>query len=192
MLFWSASEWVGYSSERLRALNSGASRFKDNWTGFLMILAVLLDLASLGFSWWGIQIVPAGTSFNWGPYWSLPSSTSQIIEFNPGLIDQRFQVNSSLMIGMVLFSAFLAGLAIFWKRRGVLMSALVASVVTDLIFLGDVSIAIGSNCGGSSSSGETCLSGFVGSGLGGGGSYVVWGFQFGFFLFVASGICSAL
>lgn len=162
------------------------TRLKANSISIFAAFSALMGLVSLGLPWWGIQIVPAGTEFKWGLY-SGPSPPS-IVYFNPDRITQILQVNYSFVVGLVVLSILLAGVAASWKRAATLLIALIVSFVTDLVFLADIGQAIDASCQQTAGAGASCISGLVGSGSAGVGSNITWGFQSGFYVFVGSGI----
>jgi hypothetical protein len=162
------------------------TRLKVHSIRLFAAISALAGLVSLGLPWWGIQVVPAGTKFNWGLY-SGPSPPS-IVYFNPDRITQILQLNHSFVVGLVVLSILLAGVAASWKRGAALLIALVLSFVTDLVFLADIGQAIDASCQQTVGNGASCISGLVGSSSGGVGSTVTWGFESGFYVFVGSGV----
>ncbi len=147
------------------------------------ILAAILTLASLGLSWWGIDVHFSGT-LTWGPLVASSPSPGTVF-FDPDKLSTGFLFYGQLMVLLVLGTSVLAGLGSFLKSRIVLATGLVLSILTALLFLVDVNFAVGQACAGFQPPPVDCISGLSGSGAVS-GSTVNWGFQSGYYLFLVS------
>jgi len=92
-----------------------------------------------------------------------------------------------LMTGLVLLTALVTAVGTLLRRGLVLAISLILSTVTVLAFIGNIGNALNSECQGTLVEGGSCISGIVGRGTSG-LNIVTWGFDPGFYTFIASSI----
>jgi hypothetical protein len=151
------------------------------WSG----LSVLLSLISLALPWWGIDITVTAP-ITWGPF-SGPLAQLPQVTFSLDRLDQSISGNFIFITSLVVLTSLLAGVGSYLKRWSILTVALLSSLVTDLFFVADIAYALSVECAQTNVAPTSCISGLVGQGYAG-TQYASWGFQAGFFSFVASGI----
>ena len=148
-------------------------------------LSVLLSLTSLALPWWGIDITVTAP-ITWGPF-SGPFAQLPQVTFFFDRLDQSISGNFTIITSLVVLTSLLAGVGSYLKRWSILTVALLSSLVTDLFFVADIAYALSVECAQTNVAPASCISGLVGQGYTG-TRYASWGFQAGFFSFVASGI----
>lgn len=146
-------------------------------------LSVLASLASLTLPWWGITLGLPAYSASWGLFFG-PHSPSYVTWFQDR-IDALLAPNYSLMTGLVLVTALSTALGTILKRLPILVISVIISLTTVLAFLIDVGIALARECDQVGGLTVPCISGFIGEGASG-SNLVTWGFQAGFYTFIAS------
>jgi hypothetical protein len=151
-------------------------------------LSILVALVSLALPWWGVTVGPYTTSSSWGLFFGpqSPQQQTNLIFFQDRL-DTALATNYSLMTGLVLLTSVVTAIGAILRRRLILLISLILSIVAVLEFLGDVANAVNSECARTLVMGASCISGLVGQGSSG-LSIVTWGFQAGFYTFIASTI----
>jgi hypothetical protein len=147
-------------------------------------LSALLSLTSLALPWWGIDLTVS--PITWGPF-SGPLSQLPQVTFSLNQLDQSISGNFAIITSLVILTSVLTSAGSYLKRRPILAIALVSSLVTGLLFVADIVYALSVACTQTLVAPPPCISGLVGQGYDG-TRYVSWGFQIGFYSFVASGI----
>jgi hypothetical protein len=149
-------------------------------------LSILVAFASLALPWWGITVGPSIASSSWGLFFgSQPQQTSVI--FLENRLDTALATNYSLMTGLVLLTSLITAMGAILRRQLILTISLILSIITVLAFLQDVGNAVNGECARTLVMGASCISGLVGQGSSG-LNIVTWGFQAGFYTFIASTI----
>ncbi len=149
-------------------------------------LSVLVALISLALPWWGVTTSSSVDNSSWGLFFG-PQLHQTPVVFLEDRLDAAFAVNYSFMTGLVIMTALATALASLLRRALVLTTSLVISVIAILAFLGDVGSALSNECANTGTP-APCISGLVGQGISGYNSLdvVSWGFQAGFYTFIAS------
>jgi hypothetical protein len=147
-------------------------------------LSILVALVSLVLTWWGVTAVPASSS--WGLFFGPQTQQTNLIFFQDRL-DTALATNYSFMTGLVLLTSFTAAVGAILRRQIILTISLILSIIVVLAFLGDVANAVNDECAHTLVEGASCISGFVGQGSSGLNT-ITWGFQAGFYTFIASTI----
>jgi len=151
------------------------------WAG----LSIIVSMLSLVFPWWEIEI---RTSFSWGVFWGPPLSNTTPVVFFPDRLGAQFSANYSFFTALVALTILLTAIAGLLRRSLLYLIAFLSSIVTVLFFITDASYALNSECEQISIEGATCISGLVGVGRTGTGSFLFWGFKTGFYLFIGSAV----
>ncbi len=154
--------------------------------GFWGGLSVLVALVSLALPWWGVTVGPSTASSSWGLFFGPQSQQTNIVFFQDRL-DAALATNYSLMTGLVLLTSIITAIGAILSRQFVLTISFILSIITVLAFLGDVANAVNGECVQTLVEGASCISGLVGQGTSG-LNIVTWGFQAGFYTFIASTI----
>ena len=152
------------------------------WSG----LSILVALISLALPWWGVIVGPSIASSSWGLFFGPQSQQTNVVFFQDRL-DAALATNYSLMTGLVLLTSLITAIGAILRRQFMLTISLMFSIITVLSFLGDVANAVNGECVQTLVEGASCISGFVGQGTSG-LNIVTWGFQAGFYTFMASTI----
>ncbi len=152
------------------------------WSG----LSILVALISLALPWWGVTVGPSTASSSWGLFFGPQSQQTNVVFFQDRL-DAALATNYSLMTGLVLLTSLITAIGAILRRQFMLTISLMFSIITVLSFLGDVANAVNGECVQTLVEGASCISGFVGQGTSG-LNIVTWGFQAGFYTFMASTI----
>ena len=151
-------------------------------------LSALVALISLALPWWGVTIVPLSYSYSWGLLFGPHTQPQSQVIFSQDQLDKVLAANYSIMTGLIILTTLATIVSASLKRLSLLVLSLVLSIVTVLSFLGAVSIALSSECPNPAFlGGNSCMSGFVGQGAFGSNT-ILWGFQAGFYVFLASTI----
>ncbi len=145
----------------------------------------MLSLTSLALPWWGIDITVTAP-ITWGPF-SGPLSQLPQVTFSLDQLNQSISGNFAIITSLVILTSLLTGVGSYLKRRPIVTVALLSSLVTDLLFVADIAYALSMECAQTYVAPPSCISGLVGQGYYG-TQYASWGFQAGFYSFVASGI----
>src|SRR5712664_2223307 len=149
-------------------------------------LSILVALVSLSLTWWGVTVGPSTGSSSWGLFFRPQSQPTDVVFFQDRL-DTALATNYSLMTGLVLLTSLTTAIGAILRRQLILTVSLIISIITILAFLGDVANAVSGECANTDVGGASCISSLVGQG-GSGVSIVTWGFQAGFYAFIASTI----
>jgi len=149
-------------------------------------LSILVALVSLALPWWGVTVGPSTASSSWGLFFGPQSQQTSVVFFRDRL-DAALATNYSLMTGLVLLTSLITAIGAILRRQFMLTISLMFSIITVLSFLGDVANAVNGECVQTLVEGASCISGFVGQGTSG-LNIVTWGFQAGFYTFMASTI----
>lgn len=153
------------------------------WAG----LSILVALVSLALPWWGVTVGPSTASSSWGLFFG-PQSTQQTnVVFFQDRLDAALATNYSLMTGLVFLTSLITAIGAIPRRQLILTISLILSIITVLAILGDVANAVNGECAHTLVEGASCVSGLVGQGSSGVNT-VTWGFQVGFYTFIASTI----
>ncbi len=152
------------------------------WSG----LSILVALISLALPWWGVTVGPSTASSSWGLFFGPQSQQTNVVFFQNRL-DAALANSYSLMTGLVLLTSLITAIGAILRRQFMLTISLMFSIITVLSFLGDVANAVNGECVQTLVEGASCISGFVGQGTSG-LNIVTWGFQAGFYTFMASTI----
>ena len=147
-------------------------------------LSILVALVSLALLWWGVTVGPSTASSSWGLFFGPQSQQTNVVFFQDRL-DAALATNYSLMTGLVLLTSLITAIGAILRRQFILTISLIFSIITVLAFLGDVANAVNGECAQTLVEGASCISGLVGQGPSG-LNIVTWGFQAGFFTFIAS------
>ena len=147
-------------------------------------LSILVALVSLALPWWGVIVGPFTASSSWGLFFGPQSQQTNVVFFQDRL-DAALATNYSLMTGLVLLTSLITAIGAILRRQFVLTISFILSIITVLAFLGDVANAVNGECAQTLVEGASCISGLVGQGPSG-LNIVTWGFQAGFFTFIAS------
>jgi hypothetical protein len=154
--------------------------------GFWGGISILVALVSLAQPWWGVTVQPSTASSSWGLFFGPQSQRSNLVFFQDRL-DAALASNYSLMTGLVLLTTLATAIGALLRRGLVLAISLILSTITVLAFIGDVGNALSSECQGTLVESGSCISGLVGQGASG-LNIVTWGFEAGFYTFIASTI----
>ena len=173
-------------SAKPRARKSKAELLIDLLTtvGFWGGLSVLVALVSLALPWWGVTVGPSTASSSWGLFFGPQSQQTSVVFFQDRL-DAALAENYSFMTALLRLTGVTTIIGAVLKKALILKTSLILSVITILSFLGDVGSAVSGQCAGVG--GVSCISGLVGQGTSG-LNVVTWGFQAGFYAFIASTI----
>ena len=147
-------------------------------------LSILVALVSLALLWWGVTVGPSTASSSWGLFFGPQSQQTNVVFFQDRL-DAALATNYSLMTGLVLLTSLITVIGAILRPQFILTISLIFSIITVLAFLGDVANAVNGECAQTLVEGASCISGLVGQGPSG-LNIVTWGFQAGFFTFIAS------
>ena len=151
-------------------------------------LSVLIALVSLALPWWGVTVRPSSASSSWGLFFGPQSQQTNVVFFQDRL-DTALAGNYSFMTALLLLTGLATIIGAILKRAIILAISVILSVITVLSFLWDVGSAMSGECAHTLVEGGSCISGLVGHGTGTGGlDIVTWGFQAGFYTFIASTI----
>ncbi len=148
------------------------------------ILAGILALVSVFLPWWGLDGSAFGTTASirwslWGrPYLGDPSSSQAIAQAT-----QTMGLLNVVVLALVFITAAIIFLGSFGINKAYLITGFVSAIVAIAVYAGGVSYTISNSCQGTSS----CISGPVGSTIVS-GITVSWGFQVGFYLFLAGAV----
>ena len=149
-------------------------------------LFILVALVSLALPWWGVTVGPSTASSSWGLFFG-PQSQQTSVWFFQDRLDAALATNYSLMTGLVLLTSLITAIGAILRRQFILTISLIFSIITVLAFLGDVANAVNGECAHTLVEGASCIFGLVGQGSSG-LNIVTWGFQAGFYMFIASTI----
>src|SRR6266699_3266591 len=149
-------------------------------------LSILVALVSLALPWWGVTVGPSTASSSWGLFFGPQSQQTSVVFFRDRL-DAALATNYSLMTGLVLLTSLITAIGAILRRQFILTISLIFSVITVLAFLGDVANAVNGECARTLVEGASCISGLAGQGTSG-LNIITWGFQAGFYTFIASTI----
>ncbi len=149
-------------------------------------LSILVALVSLALPWWGVIVGPFTTSSFWGLFFGPQSQKTSVVFFQDRL-DAALATSYSLMTGLVLLTSLIIAIGAILRRQFILTISLIFSIITVLAFLGDVANAVNGECAQTLVEGASCISGLVGQGSSG-LNIITWGFQAGFYTFIASTI----
>ncbi len=149
-------------------------------------LSILVALVSLSLTWWGVAVGPSTFSSSWGVSFGPQPQQTNVVFFQDRL-DTALAANYSLLSGLVLLTALITAIGAILRRQLILTISLILSIITVLSFLGDVANAVDGQCAHTLVGGASCISGLVGQGASGLNT-VTWGFQAGFYTFIASTI----
>jgi hypothetical protein len=148
---------------------------------FLGVIAGVLALVSILLPWWGITATGFGstTSSMWG-FFGAPSRNPEIN--NASGLSSTIVTYSPIILALVLLTTALAIAGSFTTRFRFLAGGLVTSVAAVVGYAELISYTISNNC-----QGAACITSPTGS-ESAFGLTLTWGFQLGFYVFVAATI----
>jgi hypothetical protein len=159
--------------------NDGAKFPKMN---LISLLAGALALASVFLPWWGMDASGFGSTIS--PRWTLWNAPASDTIFRGSSQQYSPLVTYGPVVGaIVIISAVLALAGSFVRNARPLVASFILNLLTPIAYLGIVSYAVTSNCSGQGN----CLSGPFGSQTFPFGITLSWGFQLGFYLYLAAG-----
>ena len=142
------------------------------------IVSGVVALVSLTLPWWGVN--GFGVTLQWGLF----TQPSQSSFFDSAAFDHALGLYSLAVVAFALVSVATEMLGSFDRKEMFLAGGLAGSVLTLISYPIVVAAALASaEAGSSCQASGSCVTGAFGSSSG-----VTWGFQTGYFLFIASAV----
>ncbi len=155
------------------------------------MISAAVAVMSVFLPWWGIStpVLAGFTDYRrWG-LWNPPTAGTlrnigRPLALSAASTSQAFAIGSVIVLVLVLVAASLALAGSLTMHRSLLTAALAISILTPISYAGVVSYVTSRYCIEPVS--RACLTGIIGSGTTIEGLMSTWGFETGFYAFIAS------